>query len=198
MVVAHGTDTMEESALWLDLTYAGIALVVLTGAMRSADAADADGPVNLRDVVAVAASPAARGLGVLVRSLAGAATAGHAQGGYPGSERLRRDLVGTTPGGVAYRRQDPPLPGQLRAATHRGSTSSRPTWAVIRWRWTLVWPPEREPSCWRLGLGHAGLAVVDGVRRHCADGIVVGVSTPVPGGRVSAAMVPATPSKPAP
>src|SRR5437763_8298823 len=66
IVVTHGTDTMEETAYFLNLVVKSDKPVVLVGSMRPSTAVSADGPLNLFNAVGVASDPASAGRGVLV------------------------------------------------------------------------------------------------------------------------------------
>lgn len=66
VIVTHGTDILEETAYFLDLTYGGETPVVFTGAMRNPSLQSPDGPVNLLTSARAAVDADARGRGVLV------------------------------------------------------------------------------------------------------------------------------------
>jgi L-asparaginase len=66
IVITHGTDTMEETAYFLNLVVKGNKPVVMVGSMRPSTAVSADGPLNLYNAVAVAGDSHARDRGVLV------------------------------------------------------------------------------------------------------------------------------------
>lgn len=74
LVVTHGTDTLEETAYFLAAVLRPRQPVVLTCAMRAANAPDADGPKNLQDAIAIAANPNISGVRVVC---AGEVHAGH-------------------------------------------------------------------------------------------------------------------------
>ncbi|MBP1636143.1 MAG: ansA 1 [Acidobacteria bacterium] len=65
-VITHGTDTLEESAFFLNLVLKTDKPVVMVGSMRPSTAVSADGPLNLYNAVGVAIDPAAKGRGVLI------------------------------------------------------------------------------------------------------------------------------------
>lgn len=66
VVVTHGTDALEETAFFLNLTVRSEKPVVVVGAMRPASAISADGPLNLLNAIRVAAHPSSRDRGAMV------------------------------------------------------------------------------------------------------------------------------------
>lgn len=194
IVLTHGTDTMEESALWLDLTYGGEPPLVLTGAARPADAPDADGPANLRDACAVAASPAARGFGALL-CFAGSVWAplGTTKIGGPalfggGS------LIGTVCDGIFM----PDTADTVRRRPYLGSVAVVPRVDIVAAYPgadgaaidAFVAAGARGIVLEATGSGNAGRAVIHAVRTACDAGVSVAVTSRVPGARTSAAYGP--------
>lgn len=66
VVITHGTDTLEETAFFLESTVNSTKPVVIVGAMRPATALSADGPLNLLQAVTLAVSENAKNRGVMI------------------------------------------------------------------------------------------------------------------------------------
>jgi L-asparaginase len=187
VVVTHGTDTLEETALWLELTYAGAAPVVVTGAALPADAPDADGPGNLRDALAVAGSPLARELGVLI-CFAGA---------------VRAPLGTTKVGGEGLFGGRPPV-GVVRDGVFSVTGAKQRAYlgvvdTVPRVDIVAAYPGADKTAIVSLtkmgaaglvleamGAGNVGTPVLEAVRWARSQGVAVAVTTRVPSGRTAA------------
>lgn len=191
VVIAHGTDTMEETALWLDLTYDGDVPVVLTGAARPADDPAPDGPGNLREALAVAASPAARGRGVLL-SFAGT---------------VFEPLGTTKQGGPTVFGGTTPLGTVSGAKATLTGTKNRPYLGRVdrtpRVDIAMAYPGAdgtaldaftaagaRGLVVEAMGAGNVGAAMVEAVGRACRRGVAVAVTTRVRGAETRAAYGP--------
>jgi L-asparaginase len=66
VIISHGTDTLEETAYWLDLTVDSDKPVVLIGAQRNASESDFDGPRNLLNAVRIAVDQQSKGKGAML------------------------------------------------------------------------------------------------------------------------------------
>lgn len=66
VIVSHGTDTLEETAYFLDLTVSSDKPIVLIGAQRNASEKDFDGPRNILNAARICVSPDARGKGAMI------------------------------------------------------------------------------------------------------------------------------------
>jgi L-asparaginase len=192
VVITHGTDAMEETAILLDLVHAGAKPVVLTGAQRAADVIDSDGPRNLRDAITVAADPAARGHGTMVvfggavyaaRGVrkshtvdlaAFSSPAGTIGDVYTGSARLhgvpaRPEPLAIPDGGFDAVRVD-------LVATHLGGDD-----ALLR---AAVAAGARGIVLAAMGIGNAPPGVADAIAEITRAGVVVALSTRVAAGPI--------------
>jgi L-asparaginase len=152
IVITHGTDTLEETAWLLQRLLSPAKPVVLTAAMRPATSLQADGPQNLADALAVAATPGAAGVLVVV------AGSVHAAGDVRKLHTWRLDAFGSGDAGPVASLQQ----GRLRQ--WRDWPHTQP-WGVdvvasdpARWPWVEI------------VTSHAG-ARADGVQALVAAGV---------------------------
>jgi L-asparaginase len=193
IVVTHGTDTLEESAYFLDLTIRSAKPVVFVASQRPASDSDSDGPRNLLDAVRVAISPDAASKGVLVVLNGQINAARDVTKTHTSRVETFRSLefgeLGIADSEVVrfyrapLRRQTIPVD----AATQFGRVEIVYTYAGADGR--LIRSLIREEGLAGLvvaglGLGNVPAPFADAIEEARAKGVPVAISTRVPSGRV--------------
>jgi L-asparaginase len=191
VVVSHGTDTLEETAWFLELTLRSYKPVVLVGAQRNGSEPGFDGPRNLRGAVAAAIDPQSRGRGVLVAMNDRLCTARGAAKGHTSA------LEAFGPGEAGYAgcidgervrffhppapRVHIPLASELLprvdiVAMYGGADGALLQAAVQNGAEGLV--------IQALGMGNVNMAMYEAICKAIRAGVPVVISTRVPQGRV--------------
>jgi L-asparaginase len=191
VIVSHGTDTLEETAYWLDLTVDSDKPVILIGAQRNASESDFDGPRNLLNAIRIAVDSHSRGKGAVVAmnsqiNAAREVTKTHTSSvetfksgdfGFLGEVDFDRIIYGRSP----LRRQHVPLktdtlPSVEIVAMYGGADGSLVRAALDHGAKGLVIEA--------LGWGNVNLPTFAAVKEAMARNIPVVITTRVPNGRV--------------
>jgi L-asparaginase len=196
VVVTHGTDTLEETAYFLDLTVTSPKPVIVVGAQRAPSYPDTDGPRNLLDAVRVAVSPEAAGKGTLV-VMNGQINAAREVAKTSTIQRETFRSLEFGPLGVAdvetvrfyrspARRQTIALApdatlGRIEIVAHYAGADGLLIRALLRQTAT---PPLTGLVIAATGLGHVGEAMYEAVKEVRDRGLPVVIGTRVYTGRV--------------
>ena len=193
VIVSHGTDTLEETAFWLDLTVRAEKPVVLIGAQRNASSSDFDGPRNLLNAVRIAVDAQSRNKGVMLAmnnqiNAARYVTKTHTQNvetfqsgafGLIGEVYPDRVIYASTP----LRRQtfqlvEGPMPDVEIVAMYGGANGAALRNAVDRGVKGIV--------VQALGMGNMNVPMFEAVQYALSKNVPVVISTRVHQGRVMA------------
>lgn len=187
VVVAHGTDIMEETAFLTDLMVARGKPVIFTGAQRAASQPRFDGQRNLRDAVVAAASPLMARAGVTIAFAGRLIPARQAVKVHTSDARAFRARDGGEGGVRGWAVTAPPISSSVQPLPRRapadgveliglGASSSG---ALIR---AAAGLQLGGLVLCALGRGNAGPAVLDAVRVALDAGLVVVVASRCQGG----------------
>lgn len=191
VIVSHGTDTLEETAFWLDLTVRSSKPVVLIGAQRNASSPDFDGPRNLLNAVRITVDPLSKDKGAMLAMnnqinaaryvtkthTANVETFNSGEFGFLGEVYPDRLIFANTP----LRRQHVPIrtdtmPEVEIVAMYGGADGAALRHAVDRGVKGIV--------VQALGMGNMNVPMFEAVKYALSKNVPVVVSTRVPNGRV--------------